>query len=327
MNRTAIRLAVILAAAVVVAQALLVPLFVAPAANLGPRDLPVAVAGPAQATAAITAKLQSEEGAFTITQASDGAAADQLIKDRDVYGAFVVTPTGLEVHIAPAASPTVAQLFTAAAQEAGAGQQVTMVTVVPLPVDDPRGTGFVSGFLPLLLTGMLAGILLVVLVAVPRARILGVLGYAIGSGLVGTLILRDWLGVLAGTYWADAAAIGLIGLAASATVAGLGTVFGNPGIGLGALTVFLVGNPLSGVAGAPELLPQPWGEVGQHLPAGAAATLMRSVAFFGGNGGAYSMWVLVVYAVGGLALIALRKAPRPVPAAQPAPDREPAPTR
>jgi hypothetical protein len=323
MNRTAIRLAVILAAAVVVAQALLVPLFVAPAANLAPRDLPVAVAGPAQATAAITAKLQAEQGAFTITQAADGAAADQLIKDRAVYGAFVVTPTGLEVHTAPAASPTVAQLFTAAAQEAGAGQQVKVVAVVPLPVDDPRGTGFVSGFLPLLLTGMLAGILLVVLVAVPRARIFGVLGYAIGSGLIGTLILRDWLGVISGNYWADAAAIGLTGLAASATVAGLGTVFGSPGIGLGALTVFLVGNPLSGVASSPELLPQPWGEVGQHLPAGAAATLMRSLAFFGGNGGAYSMWVLVVYALGGLVLIALRKAPRPAPAVQAEPVREP----
>jgi hypothetical protein len=198
-----------------------------------------------------------------------------------------------------------------------------VVTVVPLPVDDPRGTGFVSGFLPLLLTGMLAGILLVVLVTVPRVRLLGAIGYAIGSGLVSTLILRDWLGVIAGNYWADAAAVGLLGVAASATVAGLGSVFGSPGIGLGALTVFLVGNPLSGVAAAPELLPQPWGEVGQHLPAGAGATLLRSTAFFDGAGGAYSMWILVIYALGGLALIALRKAPRPVVAEQPKPAREP----
>ncbi|NUO61882.1 MAG: hypothetical protein HOV71_01625 [Hamadaea sp.] len=310
--------AVFLAGAVVIAQALLIPLFAAPAANMAPRDLPIAVAGPAAATSAITAKLQAEEGAFTITQAADATAADQLIRDREVYGAFVVTPTGVEVHTAPAASPVVATLLGSAAAENGA----KVVAVVPLPADDPRGAGFTAGFLPLLLTGMLAGILLVVLVPVPRARLLGSLGYAVGSGLLGSVVLREWLGVITGNFWADAAAVGLVGLATSALVAGLGTVFGNPGVGLGALTVFLVGNPLSGVAGAPELLPQPWGAVGQHLPAGAGATLLRSVAFFDGAGGAYSMWVLIAYAVGGLALIAVGRSPRP--AAQPVePVREP----
>lgn len=327
MNRTAVRLAVALAGAAVVAQALLVPLFVAPAANLAPRDLPVAVAGPAQAVEAITTKLSAQDGAFDVVTAADGAAADELIKNREVYAALVVTPTGAEVHTAPAASATVAALFTSAAQElaAGSGQQVKVVTVVPLPAGDPRGGGFLAGFLPLLLTGMLAGILLVVLVPVPRVRLLGLLGYAVGSGLIGTLILRDWLGVISGNYWADAGAIGLLGLAAAGTVTGLGSVFGPPGIGLGALTVFLVGNPLSGLAGAPELLPQPWGEIGQHLPAGAGATLVRSVAFFDGNGGAYAAGVLAVYALGGLILTALRGAP-PTPAPQqPAADREPVP--
>jgi hypothetical protein len=311
--------AAILVGLVVVAQALLIPLFAAPAANMAPRDLPIAVAGPTQATAAITAKLQAQPDAFKITQVADATAADQLIKDREVYGAFVVTPTGAEVHTAPAASPLVASLLGAAAAENGA----KVVTVVPLTADDPRGAGFAAGFLPLLLTGMIAGILLVVLVPVPRMRILGVIGYAVGSGLLGGFVLREWLGVLSGNFWADAAVIGLVGLAASATVAGLGTVFGTPGIGLGVLTIFLVGNPLSGVAGAPELLPQPWGEVGQHLPAGAGATLLRSVAFFDGAGGAYSMWVLVTYALGGLVLLALRKAPRPAVSQEPQPTREP----
>ncbi|NUT35045.1 MAG: hypothetical protein HOV79_18465 [Hamadaea sp.] len=323
MNRTAVRLAVALAGAAVVAQALLVPLFVAPAANMGPRDLPVAVAGPPQAVEAISARLAAQEGAFEVVTAADGSAADELIKNRDVYAALVVTPTGAEVHTAPAASATVAALFTTAAQELASaqGQQVKVVTVVPLPADDPRGGGFVAGFLPLLLTGMLAGILLVVLVPVPRVRLLGLLGYAVGSGLIGALVLRDWLGVISGNYLADAGAISLLGLAAAGLVTGLGSVFGPPGIGLGAITVFLVGNPLSGVAGAPELLPQPWGEIGQHLPAGAGATLLRSVAFFDGSGGAYAAGVLAVYALGGLLLTALRKAPASTP--QPEPVREP----
>ncbi|WP_216592686.1 hypothetical protein [Verrucosispora sioxanthis] len=46
-NRSPLLLAVLVAALAVIGQALLVPLFAAPAANLAPRDLPVAVAGPA----------------------------------------------------------------------------------------------------------------------------------------------------------------------------------------------------------------------------------------------------------------------------------------
>lgn len=297
--------AVGVAIAAVAAQALLVPLFATPAADVAPRDLPVAVAGPASAVEALSAKLPPAE--FDVVTAADASAADQLIRDREVYAAFVITASGAEVHTAPAASPAVAQLLTAAATSIPA----RVVTVVPLPAGDPRGSGLVAGFLPLLLTGMLAGILLVLLVPAPRMRLLGIIGYATLSGLVGTVVLRDWLGFLGGGFWAGFGAIGLIGLAVSATMAGLGSVFGRPGIALGVLTVFVVGNPLSGIATAAELLPQPWGAIGQHLPPGAGATLLRSAGFFDGAGSAMALWVLVAYAVGGLILTALPRRPAP----------------
>ncbi|MET7836600.1 hypothetical protein ABZS44_27660, partial [Micromonospora sediminicola] len=50
-------LAALLVGLTVVAQALLVPLFAAPAAHLAPRDLPVAVAGPPPAAAELAARL------------------------------------------------------------------------------------------------------------------------------------------------------------------------------------------------------------------------------------------------------------------------------
>ena len=75
------------------------------------------------------------------------------------------------------------------------------------------------------------------------------------------------------------------------------------GLALGAIVVFLVGNALSGVASAPELLPQPWGEVGQWLPIGAGGTLLRSVAYFDGNGGLVAAGVLGAYALVGLVLV------------------------
>src|SRR6185369_6348337 len=109
-------------------------------------DLPVAVAGPAPAVQALSAKLPPAE--FDVIPAADANAADQLIKDRTVYAAFVVTPTGAELHTAPAASPTVAALLTAAASTMSPAPRV--VAVVPLTADDPRGAGLAAGFLPLL---------------------------------------------------------------------------------------------------------------------------------------------------------------------------------
>ena len=79
---------------------------------------------------------------------------------------------------------------------------------------------------------------------------------------------------------------------------------------LAALAVFLLGNPLSGLTSAPEMLPQPWGALGQSLPPGAGGTLLRSVAFFDGAGAAVSGWVLGAWAGVGLALAAATEASR-----------------
>ena len=90
---------------------------------------------------------------------------------------------------------------------------------------------------------------------------------------------------------------------------GLSRCSGAPGIGLGVLLVFLFGNPISAVAAAPELLPQPWGMIGQLLPPGAGATLLRSAAFFDGAGSAAPLWTLVAWAAVGLVLVAVGRTP------------------
>ncbi|SCF43814.1 hypothetical protein GA0074696_5883 [Micromonospora purpureochromogenes] len=304
--RSPMLLAVLLAALAVTAQALLVPLFAGPAANLAPRDLPVAVAGPAPATAELAGRLAAARpGAFTVTELPDAAAADRSLRDREVYAAFVVGPDGVGLHTAPGASPTVAALLTEAAAGLSGGRPVPVTAVVPADPDDPRGAGFAAGFLPLALTSMLVGVMLTVLVTGRRARLVGLLGYALLAALVGTAVLHGWLGVIGGDPAAEAGAIGLFALAAAGAVAGLGALLGGPGLGLGALLVFLVGNPLSAVSAAPELLPQPWGTVGQFLPVGAGGTLLRSAAFFDGAGADRSAAVLAGYAVLGAGLVLL----------------------
>ena len=106
-----------------------------------------------------------------------------------------------------------------------------------------------------------------------------------------------------GAYLANAAVIGLLALAVSGTVAGLGALLGVAGIGLGVLLIFVLGNPLSAVAAAPELLPQPWGQLGQLLPPGAGATLLRATAYFDGAGATAAAWTLTAWAAAGLILL------------------------
>ena len=142
------------------------------------------------------------------------------------------------------------------------------------------------------------------------ARLVGLLGYGVLAGLVGTTVLHGWLGVLPGAPLLDAAAIGLFALATAGTVTGLGTLLGRAGLGLAALLVFLVGNPLSAVGAAPELLPQPWGTLGQWLPVGAGGSLLRSTSFFDGAGAARPLAVLLGYLA--LALLLTLLPPRAV---------------
>lgn len=319
-------LALVIAVGVVALQALLVPLFSAPAAHLEPRDLPVVVAGPAPAAQGFAGQLQSARpGAFEVTTLADAAAADEALRDRDAYAAFVVGPDGLTLHTAPAASPTVATLLTQASAELNGGQPVRTVEVVPLDADDPRGTGFASGFLPLAITSLLAGVAIHLAARGRRPRLVGLLGFAALAGLASAAVLQFWLGVIPGTYLLNAAAIGLFTLAVAASVAGLGAVLGERGIALGALVVFLIGNALSGVAAAPQLLPQPWGEVGQWLPIGAGGTLLRSTAYFDGAGGSPAVWILAGYALVGLVLVALGRG-RTAAQASPAPAEERVPS-
>ena len=77
-------LGVLIALVVVALQALLVPLFAGPAANIAPRDLPIAVAGPPPAATGVADKLAAEHpGAFDVQVVADGTAADAAIKNRD----------------------------------------------------------------------------------------------------------------------------------------------------------------------------------------------------------------------------------------------------
>src|SRR4029453_9657561 len=100
-------------AGIIGVQALLMLWFAWPAQEAEPRDLPVVVAGPQQAAHAFANQLRTTRpGAFEVTTVADAAAADEKLRDRDAYGAFVLGPDGVSVHVASAASPAVSTALT-----------------------------------------------------------------------------------------------------------------------------------------------------------------------------------------------------------------------
>ncbi|MFG2291834.1 ABC transporter permease [Streptomyces sp. NPDC048603] len=280
--------------------------FAWPATRMAPRDLPLGIAGPAAAAAPLEQRLTSHQGAFEIHRYADEAAARTALQDREVYGAVVVTPQGPHLLTASAASPAVAQLLTqAVTSQAPAGKAIPVTDVVPAPAADARGTGFGASVLPLALAGVAAGAVTSLAGLRGGRAVTAVLGASALVGLTGAALAHTWLGVLTGNWWAEAGVLALTAAAVAAGVAGLHALLGKPGIGLGAFLVVLLGNPFSGAAGAPQLLPEPAGLVGQWLPPGAGGSLLRSVAFFDGAGAAGPVLVLSLWAALGVTALAL----------------------
>jgi len=296
------------AAATVVVPALLALLLTAfgwAAVNVGPRDLPLGVAGPESATAPLTAALEQEPDAIDVHRYADREAAERAIEDRDIYGAVVAEPDGPVVLTATGASPVVAQLLAQQGQElaAASGHEVEVVDVVPGTADDPRGTAFGATALPLVLGGIALGAAAALLGRSRQEKAAMLVSGSVVAGYAGVAIAQGWLGILGGSWLVNGAVLSFVLLAGAAGVAGLAALFGRAGIIAAAATYVLLSNPFSGIASAPELLPQPWGEIGQWLPLGAGGWMLRSTSFFDGAGIGRSALVLSIWAVNGLALV------------------------
>ncbi|MFI5535079.1 hypothetical protein ACIA5H_01690 [Nocardia sp. NPDC051900] len=283
-------------------QALMLIAFAWPAAHIAPRDLPLAVTGPQAAM--VTGKLaEHSPGAFEISAPADEAAARAAIRNREVYGAIVTGDGPPRMLVASGASPAVAQQLTQIGQQLSGAPAVAVEDVVAADSDDPRGAAFGAMVLPLVMSGIAAGVLLALLVPSIGGKVLGLVTFGVAGGLLGMAIIQGWLSVVPGPYPVLAAVGGLVSFAVAGAVVGLAAVLGRAGIGIAALTMLLVGNPFSAATSAPELLPQPWGAVGQWLPPGAAASLLRSVAFFDGTGASGPLLVLLIWSAVALALL------------------------
>ena len=285
-----------------VAAALALAAFTWPSASLEPRDVPVGVVAGAPSPPAL-----ASGGAFDVHRYDDEAQAREAITEREIYGAV----SGDTLLVATGASPAVAALL----RDASPGARV--VDLAPGTENDPRAATLASLALPLTLIGIVTAILAVLTARTTSERLLTIAGGAIATGVLGALFTQTWLDAVPGSWLGIAGSVALAVAAIGAAVTGLAALLGRAGIGIGAATMMLVANPWSGVANAPELLPEPAGAIGQLLPTGAAGTLLRDVAYFDGAAAAGPFGVLAIWLVAGLLLLAgatLRRGERFAPA-------------
>lgn len=346
--------------------AVVVMAFVWPAATSQPQNLPVGISGPADAVSAVEDKLAEQDPApFDLHEVTSRDEAVSQIESRELYGAILLGDEP-EVLLATAASPVAAQALRGVATQlqsqidaaaktaltdqltaivgalksgqmpslpggaAGAPEipTVTVTDVVPLADGDTTGAGLAASVFPMVLGGMLGGILLTLLVQGVVRRLLGLVVFGIAAGALIALVMQTWFGVLTGDWLLNAAVLGLGVTATSALIIGLAAVMGPPGIAVGAVITMFIANPIAGAAMPPQFLPEPWGAVGQFFVPGASASLLRSVMYFP-DASTWAQWtILGAWLAGGvvLALVGHRRSRAEIapPARQLEPEAEPA---
>lgn len=286
--------------------------FALPGVHSKPNHVPLAVSAPATMVDRIATTLsQKQPGAFDITVVDSESQARQQILERDVDGAIVVGQGGVTTMVATAASPTVATLIGGVGQTMATSmkQPHALVDVRGFGSGDPKGVGLSAGALPLALGGWIGAVVLMMLIRRPRTLVAATIGFAAVGGAALILLLRFVTGTFDGNVgylWLA----GMLGIAATAfTVIGLRSLLGGAGLGIAAIILVLLGNPLSGLAGSPDLLPRGWGALGQLLPPGALGTLLRNVGFFDGHHITQPIVVLSAWLAVGVAFysIAIRR--------------------
>ncbi|MFI5694634.1 ABC transporter permease [Kribbella sp. NPDC051586] len=292
---------------------LAVLMFTWPASRTAARSLPVGVVGTGLGTQQTVESLtNAAPGAFELHLYADDAEARAAIADREVYGVFEISSRRFTVLTASAAGPAVAQLLTSTAQQLSAQSAPRPVLksvvqdVVATSGDDPRGAIFTAAMTPLVLGGVILAVMVAVMVGF-RPAWREILALALVSGITGVgvhLVAQDYVGALPGDRIETWASLSLMLFAISSTVAGLAALLGPGGVAAGAIAMVFVGNPFSAVSSAPELLPRAVAELGQLMPPGAGANLLRSAAYFDGHGASQHIVVLLAWSVAGIAAIA-----------------------
>lgn len=245
----------------------------------------------AQLLQGVATQIQAGVDAQIRTQVEAGVAAAQQQAVTQLEQALAAVRAGQAPQLPAAGAATPFTIPTVT---------VTVTDVVPLADTDERGTGLAVAAFPLVLGGLLGGVLLSILIKGAARRLFAVVVYSAAAGLVLAGVLQGWFGALQGSYALNALALSLAVGAISATVTGLYGLLGTPGIPVGAVIMMLFANPLSAATMPVEFLLRPWGAIGQAFPPGAAGTLLRDLSYFPDADVSGPWTVLLLWFAGGL---------------------------
>jgi len=279
-----------------------------------PHRASLAVVAPAQAGDKLVTQLNAlPKRELDARPVADEATARQQILDQKVYSALLVDPNGTRdtLLVANARGPALATAVQQVVTSVEARRHRTLATedLVPLASGDADGLSSfylvvgwcVGGYLVASILGISAG-------ARPanfsRAMIrVGVLAlYSVAAGLGGAVIIGPVLNALPGSILGLWGVGALLVFAVGVFTMALECLFGIVGIGLAVLLFVVLGNPSAGGVFPPPMIPAFWRVIGPWLPNGAATSVTRSIAYFGGTRITGPLLVLAVWAVLGTAV-------------------------
>ncbi|MFC9788139.1 hypothetical protein [Rhodococcus sp. NPDC127528] len=282
-----------------------------------PHDIPIGViadAGlPAGVDQQVTDKLNAADGRPVQARVlSSTYEARNLINDREIMGAYLISPTGTDTLItASGAGTSAATALEGIFTKADAAQHRTFVVrdEVPVSVHDNRG---LSGFylsIGWVVGGYLLAASIGLMIGAPRtlreagAHVAIMAGYAAASGFLGALITTNLLG----TFTGHLLPLSLLGFgvvfATGLFTMGLRAAVGILAVPLAILIFVVLGNPSAGGAFGSNVLPTFWATIGRWITPGAGTEGVRSIVYFHGTGVAQPAVTLTLYALVGLALM------------------------
>ncbi len=311
------RKVVLIAIGVLILQLGFIASYVAAFHQPSPHEIPIAVVAeqglPAGLDADTVAKLNAIDGTpLSARTASSTAEARDLIRNRDVLGAYVVSPTGTDTLITASAagssiSAALESIFTGIEQTQN--RQFVVRDDIPVGIHDNRG---LSGFylaVGWVVGGYLLAAAIGLLVGAPKSRRdaaaqLGIFaGYSVLSGALGAFIVTHLLGTFAG-HWFPLWLLGTaVVFATSVFTLGLRAAIGVAAVPIAIIVFVILGNPSAGGAFGPNVLPDFYATVGRWITPGIGTEGVRSIVYFSGTGLGQPALALALYSIIGVGLL------------------------
>ena len=280
-----------------------------------PRDLPVAVVGQGIEAERFATELEAgSDGALEVRVVPDVAAAESLVKSRDITGAIELPGDDgvATIHQAMAAGASQAGVTVQALTPPALAQgwQVETADLAPLPAGDGSGTMVLFGAMALMLAGYvpLSGLLM----GTPNLlRVRKFLPLALGWGLLTStvtwLILGPGVGAVDGHFPLFLGVGTLAVMAVGVMQLLLTKVMGPFAVLLGMLLWVIFGMPSSGLAMSVHTMPEFFQFLHGILPLPAAGGALQSAVYFDGDGMWGHVLTLAAWLVGGLVLALLKE--------------------